>query len=122
MYKQLTESVDKDPYLFIPLILPFFRLLPLIPHPPLLLPPPLSSPATYLLHKDFTNCVPMGNLKLKYLLSNFDILLQMSVDLLIPFNNLIWLLLQVLLEQRVESKSGDNNIFVIHFWFHLAKF
>ena len=62
-----------------------------------------------------SSCVLMGNLKLKYLLSNFDILLQMSVDLLIPFNNLIGLLLQVLLEQRVESKSGENNIFVIHF-------
>ena len=57
----------------------------------------------------------MGNLKPKSLLSNFDILLQMSVDLLIPFHNLIGLLLQVLLEQRVESKSGENNIFVIHF-------
>ena len=57
----------------------------------------------------------MGNLKLKYLLSNFDILLQMSVDFLILVNNLIVLLLQVLLEQRVESKSGENNIFVIHF-------
>lgn len=62
-----------------------------------------------------SSCVLMGNLKLKYLLSNFDILLQMSVDLLILFNNLIVLLLQVLLEQRVESKSGENNIFVIHF-------
>lgn len=64
----------------------------------------------------------MGDLKLKYLLSNFDILLQMSFDLLIPFNNLIELLLQVLLEQKVESKSGENNIFVIHFLFHLAIF
>lgn len=64
----------------------------------------------------------MGDLKLKYLLSNFDILLQMSFDLLIPFNNLIGLLLQVLLEQKVESKSGENNIFVIHFLFHLAIF
>ena len=59
-----------------------------------------------------SSCVLMGNLKLKYLLSNFDILLQMSVDLLIL---LFVLLLQVLLEQRVESKSGENNIFVIHF-------
>ena len=64
----------------------------------------------------------MGDLKLKYLLSNFDILLQMSFDLLIPFNNLIGLLLQVLLEQKVESKSGENNICVIHFLFHLAIF
>ena len=64
----------------------------------------------------------MGNLKPKSLLSNFDILLQMSVDLLIPFNNLIGLLLQVLLEQRVESKSGENCVFVIHFLFHLAIF
>lgn len=55
-------------------------------------------------------------------MGNFEILLQMSVDLLIPFNNLIGLLLQVLLEQRVESKSGESNIFVIHFWFHLAIF
>ena len=64
----------------------------------------------------------MGNLKPKSLLSNFDSLLQMSVDLLIPFNNLIGLLLQVLLEQRVESKSGENYVFVIHFLFHLAIF
>ena len=46
----------------------------------------------------------------------------MSVDLLIPFNNLIGLLLQVLLEQRVESKSGENYVFVIQFLFHLAIF
>lgn len=121
MYKQLTKSVDKDPYLFLLLTLPFSPLLLL-----LLLPPlgfhPLFSPMTYLLHMDFTSCVLIGNLKLKYLSSNFDILLQMSVDLLSLFNNLIGLLLQVLLEQRVESKSGENNIFVIHFLFHLAIF
>ena len=122
MYKQLSKSVDKDPYLFIRLILPFSPLLPLVPHPPLLLPPPVPPHKVYLLHKELTSCVLMGNLKLKSLLSNIDILLQMSIDLLIPFNNLIWLLLQVLLEQRVESKSGENNIFVIHFWFHLAIF
>ena len=122
MYKQLSKSVNKDPYLFIRLILPFSPLLPLVPHPPLLLPPPVLPHNVYLLHKELTSCVLMGNLKLKSLLSNIDILLQMSIDLLIPFNNLIWLLLQVLLEQRVESKSGENNIFVIHFWFHLAIF
>jgi len=100
MYKQLTKSVNKDPYFFLLLTLPFSPFLPLVPLPALLLPPPLSPPTMYLLPHDFTRCVLMCNLKLIcYFVAN----------------NLIGLLLQVLLEQRVESKSGENNIFVRHF-------
>lgn len=81
-------SNSQNQSIFILLTLPFSPLLPLVPHLPLLLPPPSPPPQRISCTK--TSCVVVGNLKLKYLLSNFYILVQMSVDLLIPSNNLIW--------------------------------
>ena len=114
MYQQqLPKSGDKDPYLVLLLTLPFSRLLPLVPLPPLLLPRPCPPPQGISCTKT-SSCVLMGNLKLKYLLSNFDLLLQMSVDFLILVNNLIVLFFNRCCQNRGWNQSQVRTISLLY--------